>query len=296
MNKIDSQCESRTGQKSGQQVKLSVIVPVYNVESYIRRCLDSILAQTYRNLEIILVDDGSTDTSGEICDEYAALDARVQVVHKENGGVFSARREGIMYVTGEYTTYADPDDWIEEETYEKMVERLLEYHPDMVVFGYKKEYGGHIEEYRQNVKAGFYFKEEFWTEFNRHVNEMPFFTQPVDMILWNKAIRTELCKKYQIGDMQDLGDNGDDDGIVFPCLLELNSIFVGTECLYHYCVRKKSVLWEPVNGAYEDCLRLSEHLISSYANYAKDIRMDINFLIYKLFYHLLLGCAGSTYE
>mgnify|MGYP002508130562 CR=1 FL=1 len=93
-------------------IKLSVIVPVYNVEPYIRRCLDSILHQTYQNLEIILVDDGSTDKSGAICDEYCCADPRIQVIHKKNGGIASARKAGVVHATGEYTTNVDPDDFL----------------------------------------------------------------------------------------------------------------------------------------------------------------------------------------
>lgn len=92
---------------------ITVIVPVYNVEKYIRQCLDSIISQTYKDLEIILVDDGSTDSSGTICDEYAQKDARVKVIHKENGGLSSARNAGLNIAQGEYITFVDSDDTIE---------------------------------------------------------------------------------------------------------------------------------------------------------------------------------------
>ncbi len=96
---------------------ISVIVPVYNVEKYIRRCVDSILSQTYKNLEILLVDDGSNDLSGEICDEYAGTDKRVRAFHKKNGGLASARNFGLENVMGEYVSFVDSDDWIEKNTY-----------------------------------------------------------------------------------------------------------------------------------------------------------------------------------
>ncbi len=106
---------------------LSVIVPVYNVEAYLNRCVDSILAQTYRNLEIILVDDGTKDHSDEICDVYAAMDSRVRVIHKENGGLSSARNAGLDIARGEYIGFVDSDDWIEPEMYAHMVACLLKY-------------------------------------------------------------------------------------------------------------------------------------------------------------------------
>jgi glycosyltransferase involved in cell wall biosynthesis len=98
--------------------KISIIIPVYNVEPYIRQCLDSALNQSYTNLEIICVDDGSTDNSGKICDEYVKKDNRIKVFHKINGGVSSARNLGLKNLTGQYVGFLDPDDWIEPNMYE----------------------------------------------------------------------------------------------------------------------------------------------------------------------------------
>ena len=95
-----------------QEKLLSVIVPVYNVERYLARCIDSILQQSYRNLELILVDDGASDSSGAICDEYAQKDPRVNVIHKENGGLSSARNAGLDAAKGEFISFVDSDDWI----------------------------------------------------------------------------------------------------------------------------------------------------------------------------------------
>lgn len=100
---------------------ISVIVPVYNVEEYLPRCVDSILAQTYENLEIILVDDGTRDASDKICDDYARRDSRIQVIHKKNGGLSSARNAGLEIARGEYIAFVDSDDWIEPDAYEHML-------------------------------------------------------------------------------------------------------------------------------------------------------------------------------
>lgn len=101
---------------------VSVIIPVYNVEKYLARCVDSVLAQTYPNVEVILVDDGSPDGSGAICDEYAATHGNIQVVHKKNGGLASARNAGMKVMTGEYLFFIDSDDWIDPETLQELVE------------------------------------------------------------------------------------------------------------------------------------------------------------------------------
>lgn len=101
--------------------KISVIVPVYNIQDYIRQCIESVLCQTYTSLELILVDDGSTDNSGKICEEYAQRDSRVVIIHKTNGGQSSARNMGIDIARGEWLSFVDGDDWIEPEMYQKML-------------------------------------------------------------------------------------------------------------------------------------------------------------------------------
>lgn len=113
--------------------KLSVIVPVYKTENYLRKCVDSILASTYENLEVILVDDGSPDGSGAICDKYAERDARVKVIHKENGGLSSARNAGLDIATGDFITFVDSDDYIACDIYEKLVEKLMADNADIVM-------------------------------------------------------------------------------------------------------------------------------------------------------------------
>lgn len=112
---------------------ISVIIPVYNVENYIVRCLDSVVSQTYANLEIVLVDDGATDSSGKICESYAQKDSRIQVIHKENGGLSSARNAGLKVATGDYIAFVDSDDFIHPMMYELMLRRLEETDSDMVV-------------------------------------------------------------------------------------------------------------------------------------------------------------------
>lgn len=107
-------------------IKISVIVPVYNVMAYLTRCVDSIRKQTYRNLEILLVDDGSTDNSGALCEKFALEDKRIRVFHKENGGSSSARNLGIEKATGDFIGFVDSDDYIEPEMYERLLAMLLE--------------------------------------------------------------------------------------------------------------------------------------------------------------------------
>ena len=113
---------------------ISIIIPVYKVEPYLRNCLDSIVNQTNRNLEIILVDDGSPDKSGDICDAYAAADERIIVIHQNNQGVSAARNAGLDIAKGDYILFVDSDDWIEQETCEAVLDLALKNNADLVCF------------------------------------------------------------------------------------------------------------------------------------------------------------------
>ena len=111
---------------------ISIIVPVYNVEKYLSKCIDSIINQTYKNIEIILIDDGSTDSSGAICDKYALVDSRIHVLHIENSGVSNARNVGLNHATGDYIGFVDSDDYIEPNMYELLLEELIADDVDVV--------------------------------------------------------------------------------------------------------------------------------------------------------------------
>ncbi len=121
-----------------QKYKLSIVVPDYNLEKYIARCLDSLLHQTYHNLEIIVVDNGSTDSSGAICDEYAAKDNRIKVIHQENKGAGGSRNTGIDNATGEYITFVDGDDFVDSYMMEKMMSAIITFNADMAVCRYRQ--------------------------------------------------------------------------------------------------------------------------------------------------------------
>ena len=119
---------------------ISIMVPVYNVEKYLRQCLDSIVNQTYSNLEIILIDDGSKDSSGDICDEYAKLDSRIVVIHQENRGLSQTRNVGIAAAKGEYIMFVDSDDWVDREMCFVLLNSLLDNHAEVAMCSYVREY------------------------------------------------------------------------------------------------------------------------------------------------------------
>ena len=174
--------------------ELSIIVPVYKVEPYLRRCLDSILAQTFRDFELILIDDGSPDNCGAICDEYAAKDSRIIVIHQKNQGVSAARNAGLDIAKGTYLGFVDSDDWIEPEMYETMIATAKEKQVDVVACGIK-----HFD-----TKGNFIF-DELLTEFFIHgsslhgcIYDMP---NTIGGCIWNKIYRHDqvMGSRYKCG-------------------------------------------------------------------------------------------------
>lgn len=136
-----------------ENITISIIVPAYNIEAYIGRCLESIMRQTHTNLEIIAVDDGSTDKTGRIIDKYAALDKRIIPIHKKNGGVSSARFAGIDMATGLYIGFVDGDDYVEPKMFEYLLSNIVQYHADISHCGYKMIFpDGHIDYYYNTKK------------------------------------------------------------------------------------------------------------------------------------------------
>lgn len=166
---------------------VSIIVPVYNVEQYLRRCLDSIIVQTYTNWECIIIDDGSTDSSGAICDEYAQKDSRITVIHKENGGLAFARQCGIDNIHGEYVITIDSDDWVDADHIENMYNAMTENDADMVLCGY----------YMNDDSEQIYIK-------NEPSNTVPLtvrnetLSRKLHAGLWCKMFKVSLFKDYDV--------------------------------------------------------------------------------------------------
>ena len=135
---------------------ISVIIPIYQIDRYVGSCIESVMNQTYKNLEIILVDDGSEDRGAELCDLYAKKDSRIKVIHKKNGGLVSARKAGVKIATGEYVGYVDGDDWVDEKFYEIMVKSAIQYNSDLVVAGFSRDLFSTSTKISNEIPAGDY--------------------------------------------------------------------------------------------------------------------------------------------
>ena len=139
---------------------LSIIVPIYKIEEFLRQCVESILAQSFQDFELILVDDGSPDSCPEICEQYAEKDSRIKVIHKLNGGLVSARKAGLKAASGEYIGYVDGDDWIEPDFYEKLMRKAMNFDADIVAAGFIKVIGDNLTLKNNPIKAGYYNKSD----------------------------------------------------------------------------------------------------------------------------------------
>lgn len=174
--------------------KVSIIVPVYNVEEYLSKCLDSIINQSYKNLEIICVDDGSTDKSGVICDEYAKKDSRIKVYHKTNEGVSSARNLALSASTGDYIGFVDSDDWIEPTMYETLVNAIESKQADIAVCSFSKVYNNKIDKIQNNQ----HIKEDILgiSDILRYAFN-PDNYRGFNIGIWNKLFTTKFLKLCQ---------------------------------------------------------------------------------------------------
>lgn len=213
---------------------VSVIVPVYNIEEYLEKCIESILLQSLKQFELILVDDGSTDGSGDICDAYAEKDARIKVIHKHNEGPVKARKAGFEQSKGEYIAFADGDDWIEPDMLEKLYSLLVTENTDIAMCGRFEDTGETQKAVYHGIAAGRYDKQALMNKVYPYmIVNGAFFEWGIFPGLWDKMFRRECIEPFFMS-VDDRITMGDDAACVYPCLLNADSIYVLRECLYHY--------------------------------------------------------------
>lgn len=222
--------------------KLSVIVTVYNIENYISKCIESLVNQTYKNLEIILVNDGSTDSSGKICDKYAEKDTRIYVIHQKNQGVMKALYAGIKAANCQYVTFVDGDDWLSENAYESILQYLAE-GVDVISYGSIQYSGGNL--YRDNpekIAEGLYLKKDIseqifpkmlWNNEEKRLYDL-------NPALWSKIMRKDIVLKT-IEKVKNVNIYyGQDVVIVYPMMALVKKMYVLQECYYYHRQRKNT--------------------------------------------------------
>ncbi len=255
---------------------VSIIVPIYNVEAELRKCVSSILAQTFKDIEVILVDDGSPDNCGAICDEFASKDNRVVVIHKENGGLVNARKSGLEKSTGKFISYVDGDDWIEENFIQNLVDCQKKYDVDIVAAGFSKDIGN-ISDGHVNVNpTGYYDKQKLIAEvYPKMICAGNYFYFGICSYVWNKLFKKELLWDSQMA-VDPRISVGEDTSVVFSVLLKCNSLYISEDTSYHYYQKAFSMLksTDSLEKEKEKVGWLNDYLVNS----LKDAPIEYNLM------------------
>ncbi|MCM1044805.1 MAG: glycosyltransferase [Candidatus Gastranaerophilales bacterium] len=221
--------------------KISIIIPVYRVETYLPKCIDSVISQTYQNLEIILVDDGSPDRCGQICDEYAERDDRIHVIHKKNEGVARARNDGIEYASGDYISFIDSDDWIAGNAYEILYRGLQRYGADCAVGRCVRavDRDGKLTFEKQSSVS---VKCETAEEAMKHV-------LLTGSAVWNRLFKRKVFAQVRFP----VGRVNDDEVVALHAYAECDKIVFLDSDTYYYRIRKNSITTAKFSVRNVDC-------------------------------------------
>lgn len=221
-------------------VKVSLIMPAYNVESEIKRSIESVLKQTYTNIELIIVDDGSKDSTPNIINQYAKYHANIIPIHRENGGVFSARIEGIFQSTGDYIGFIDGDDYIEPEMIEQLLKNAIEYNADISHCGYKMVF--------PNGKVDLYYGtgNKVLQDNKKGVIDL-LEGKYIEPGLWNKLYRRELFEKIELNELDYSIKINEDLLLNYYLFKESKCAIYEDQCYYHYMLRVNSAATSTIN-------------------------------------------------
>lgn len=211
-----------------QKELISVVVPVYKVENYLDKCIKSIRMQTYKNLEIILVNDGSPDKCGQLCDEYKKKDKRIKVIHQENGGLSAARNTGIVNSTGKYITFIDSDDYIDEKYIEELYSVLVHYKADMAIVSHRVLY----EKTCINKATGKKFLAN-----SKEILEKILYDDGIDLSTWAKLYKKKLFNNIEFP----VGRLFEDAATTYKLVAASKRIAVNSIPLYNYVIRENSI-------------------------------------------------------
>ncbi len=269
--------------------KISVIVPVYKAEKYLKRCVESILNQTYRNLELILVDDGSPDQSPALCDKIAAKDSRVTVIHQENAGVAAARNAGLDSATGEYITFVDSDDYVDPEMYEAMMKHALEDNCDLVLCDCLKEFPDHSEPYSHDIRSGFYDAKQLKEEYYPHLLIMENIEYPATISNCVMLFRNRNIPRYPVGIRF-----SEDWLFGAQVMLQAHSFYyMKGQNFYHYCMNPQSATHVYAPDKWNDYRSLHQKMREVFWNY---LEYNFNNQVDQALLFLIYNAVGDTYS
>ena len=263
--------------------KISVIVPVYKAEKFLIRCVESLQNQTFNDLEIILVDDGSPDNSPQMCDDFAQMDSRIKVIHKQNGGVSTARNAGLDAATGDYITFVDSDDFLDSIAYEKMMSKAEKYDCDVVLADCIKDFPDHREMYTHEIRKGFYNYERLKAEYYSHLLIMENVEYPATISNWLILAKRELLNDIRYP----VGIRFSEDLLVGArIMLKAKSFYyMKDEAYYHYVMNDESATHNFVPDKWDDYVRLWDKINEYFKNskaydFSKQIDLCLLFFVY----------------
>ena len=265
-------------------LKISVILPIYNVEKYLDNCIQSIVNQKYKNLEIILVDDGSKDKCPQICDEWGNKDSRIKVIHKENAGLGMARNTGIENATGDYISFVDSDDMIDLNTYQECIEVLQDYKYDMVAFGYKEvnEENKIINEIiptpLKNIYTGEEVQEVLMPNYMIAIPGKHNFN--MNLSAWTSITKLDLIRKNNFRFVSERKIISEDIYSMLDLLHEVNSIRILDKSFYSYRVNPGSLSRVYRKDRFDKIKELRKVLFESYNEKHMINRIEYLFLSY----------------
>lgn len=229
---------------------ISVIVPIYMIDRYLGICIESILNQTYKNLEIILVDDGSKDRCPEICDLYKSKDGRIKVIHKPNGGLVSARKAGLQQSNGVYISNVDGDDWIGPGFIESLYTAAETSGADIVCAGQTRDLFSKSAHFTNTIQTGVYEGERLKELWKNMISMLPYYRPGITTYLWNKLFRREVLLEPQ-SSVDNRISIGEDGAVTYPALLQCKKVAVVDNVAYHYRQREDSMLKQSASFADE---------------------------------------------
>ncbi|WP_299522682.1 glycosyltransferase family 2 protein [Winogradskyella sp.] len=277
-------------------IKISVIVPIYRIEKYLPKCIESLLEQSFKDFELLLIDDGSPDNCPKICDEYAETDNRIKVIHKPNGGLLSARKAGLDAALGTYIAYVDGDDWVDHFYLDTLYKLAIANDADLVVTGHFREFDGKIETIKPK-NPGFYDEVKIKSEILPNaIFNGEFCEHGMSTYVWNKLFRKDLLKQVLYGIPNEV-IMGEDAAITYSYLALSKRLAISKIPLYYYRQRHDSIVKSIENP------KIEYYRLGLLMNYLKTKLSPVldeenlnNQITYYLYSQILVRSGGLIYN
>lgn len=272
---------------NNEHILMSVIIPIYNTSAFLEKCLTSVIKYPKKDIEIILVNDGSTDNSLDICRKYSSIDTRIKLLNKENGGLVSARKYGLSNATGEYVFNIDSDDWIESDSIKTIINAITFQKPDVLLFNYYEGNESSKKEVKQDIIAGYHRSKELSIikeNMMYSITEKKLWT--IRPNIWCKVFKRSLAEIHQI-DVDNSISFGEDAACVYPLISNCNNLLMLDKCLYNYRSNPNSMVRAYDGDLYNKTIKLFVYLLNN--KYLTDYHQQIYCYFAIMLEHLIVN-------